>query len=77
MPNVSVVIPTFNHERFVMDSVRSVLTQTYDDFELIIVNDGSTDATTSLLNDIQDPRVTLLHQENQGLAGALNRATAE
>ncbi|MEN6520918.1 MAG: glycosyltransferase [Armatimonadota bacterium] len=71
-PRVSVVMPSYNHMQYLPHAVESVLAQTYKDFELIIVNDGSTDGTRSYLDGIKDPRVKLIHQENKRLPGALN-----
>jgi hypothetical protein len=72
MTDISVVMPTFNQKDFVMESVRSVLSQTWADFELIIINDGSNDGTEQLLEEINDPRVTVVHQENRGVHAAIN-----
>lgn len=72
MPEISVVIPTFNMARFVGEAVRSVLDQTFADFEVLVVDDGSTDNTREVIAAIDDPRVRYLHQENRGLAGARN-----
>lgn len=72
-PKVSVLMPVYNGERFVAESIRSVLTQTYRDFELIIVNDGSTDNTPSIIRSFRDERIRLVqHSQNQGLFEALN-----
>jgi len=72
VPGVSVVLPTYNHLKFLPPAVESVLAQTYDDFELIIVNDGSTDGTREYLDSLKDPRVRVIHQENKRLPEALN-----
>lgn len=71
-PRVSVVLPTYNHAHFLPQAVASVLAQTFTDFELIIVNDGSTDGTQDYLATITDARVRVMHQENQRLPRALN-----
>ncbi|MFN3075913.1 MAG: glycosyltransferase family 2 protein, partial [Alphaproteobacteria bacterium] len=71
MPKVSVVVPTYNHLQYLPQAIGSILTQTYADFELIIVNDGSTDGTFEYLNSLSDPRLRIFHQEN----GGVNRAT--
>lgn len=73
MPVVSVILPVYNAEKFILESVNSILSQTFSDFELIIVNDGSTDNSQSVLEKISDPRVILINQENAGLAASLNR----
>jgi glycosyltransferase involved in cell wall biosynthesis len=70
-PSVSVVMPVYNQERYVMDAVNSVLNQTFKVFELIIVNDGSTDRTAEILARYQDPRIRIIHQPNAGFIAAL------
>lgn len=73
MPKVSVIIPCFNQGQFVDEAVASVLAQTYRDFEIIVVNDGSTDeATNRKLAAYDCPQVRVLHTANQGAAGARN-----
>jgi glycosyltransferase involved in cell wall biosynthesis len=71
MPNVSIVLPVFNGEnKYLADTVKSVLNQSHEDFELIIIDDGSTDHTFSLLSDLSrsDSRIRLLQNEkNEGL----------
>lgn len=70
---VSVVMPAFNAAVTIADSVRSVMSQSYDAWELIIVNDGSTDGTSAVLNPfLDDARVILLEQPNSGVAAARN-----
>jgi len=68
----SIVLPTYNHLKYLPLAIESVLTQTYQDFELIIVNDGSTDGTREFLDRLKDPRITVIHQQNTRLPGALN-----
>ena len=77
-PPLSVVMTAYNGERFVEDTIRSVLQQTYSNFEFIIVDDGSTDGTEHILARYQkaDPRVKVTRQKNQGIAAALNHALA-
>lgn len=71
---VTVVVPAFNAANFLQRAVQSVLEQSYAHWELIIVNDGSTDATGQLADQLanQDERITVVHQENCGLSGARN-----
>jgi len=75
-PQVSVIIPTFNRGWILKEAIDSVLTQDYKDFELIVVDDGSTDNTSEILasygNDIR-----VLFQENKGVSAARNRGVAE
>ncbi|MDP4084400.1 MAG: glycosyltransferase [Bacillota bacterium] len=70
---VSVVMTVFNGEKYLQEAIDSVLSQTYKNFEFIIVNDGSRDNTKNILKQISDPRVNILHLEpNQSQANALN-----
>ena len=72
-PFVSIVLPTYNDAVFLPSAIESVLTQTWQDFELIVVNDGSTDNTREVLQDFEhDPRVTVIHKQNEKLPRALN-----
>jgi glycosyltransferase involved in cell wall biosynthesis len=72
MPAISVVIPAFNAMNYLPETLASVLNQSYNDIEVIVVNDGSLDETERWVSQIKDPRVKLISQENQGLAGARN-----
>lgn len=72
-PCVSVVMPAYNHERFVAAAIDSVLAQTLADFELIVIDDGSTDRTGDIVRAYDDPRVRYYHQRNQDAYNALNR----
>lgn len=71
-PKVSLVLPTYNHLAFLPKAVATALDQTVDGFELIIVNDGSTDDTRAWLDALKDPRVRVIHQANAGPAEAIN-----
>jgi glycosyltransferase involved in cell wall biosynthesis len=71
MPQVSVVIPTYNQARFIAATVESALAQTYPDVEIIVVDDGSTDDTQAVLSAYRDA-VHYVYQQNKGLAGARN-----
>ncbi len=71
-PRVTVVIPTYNRADLVGAAIDSVLTQTFADLELIVVDDGSTDDTPAVLARFTDPRVRVISQANQGISGALN-----
>lgn len=75
-PRVSVVLPVYNHCRFLPRAIGSVLAQTFTDFELVVVNDGSTDGTREYLDGLGDPRIVVVHQENQRLPRALNAGFA-
>jgi glycosyltransferase involved in cell wall biosynthesis len=74
MPNVSVVIPTYNRANYVLDAVESVRNQTYQDFEIIVIDDGSTDNTREVLSRLIDEEAIVYHyQENSGESSARNR----
>lgn len=75
MPTISVLMPVYNQERHVADAVRCVLAQTCQDFEFIIVDDGSTDRTVEILKEFDDDRIRLIHGPHRGLIGALTAAT--
>lgn len=70
-PQVSVIIPTYNRVAFVLEAVDSVLKQTLQDFELIVIDDGSTDGTAEALKRFED-RLFYRYQDNQGVSGARN-----
>jgi glycosyltransferase involved in cell wall biosynthesis len=75
---VSVVMPVYNGEKYLKEAVESILCQTFHDFEFLIMNDGSTDATSSILSHYQetDNRIQVYNQENQGLITTLNTGCA-
>jgi len=68
---VSVIVPVYNSEDFLRDSLESLLNQTYSDIEIICVNDGSTDKSQGILEQFSE-KITIITQNNQGLASALN-----
>ena len=72
-PKISVVIPLYNHARYIEETVRSVLAQSYGGFELIIVNDGSSDDSEAVVGKIKDERIRYFSQDNQGAPRAINR----
>lgn len=71
--SVSVIMPAYNGGRFIKQAIDSVIAQTYPHWELIVVDDGSTDNTAQVVSNFQDPRIVYIYQENQGQAAALNR----
>lgn len=73
-PFVSVLLPVYNGMPYLSVAVNSLLSQTWVDYELIIVNDGSSDGSAAYLDSLHDHRVRVIHQDNRGLAGALNVA---
>lgn len=72
-PSVSVVVPVYNGAATIAGTLTSVLQQTFPDFELLVIDDGSTDATTAVVASFDDPRVALHSFENRGLAASRNR----
>tara|TARA_B100001059_G_C17831577_1_gene585021 strand:+ start:1811 stop:2677 length:867 start_codon:yes stop_codon:yes gene_type:complete len=72
MKKVSILLPVYNDEEFISKSVSSVLKSTYKNFELIIINDGSTDKSPEIINDFKDPRLKLYDKQNSGLIESLN-----
>lgn len=75
MYKASVLMPAYNDARYIRDAIDSILGQTFTDFELIIVNDGSTDETPQILASYTDPRIRILyHPTNMGRAHARNTA---
>jgi len=73
-PFFSVIIPTYNRKHFLEKCVRSVLSQTYPHFELIIIDDGSDDGTKELISSFKDDRIFYRYQNNQGVSRSRNRA---
>jgi len=70
---ISVIIPAYNHERFIVPAIDSVLEQTWGDLELIVIDDGSTDRTGEVVQAYDDKRILYHYQENQDAYNALNR----
>lgn len=79
MPEVSVIVPVYKVEKYVEKCLRSVLGQSFKDFELLVVDDGSPDGCGAICDRIaqEDQRVRVIHQENQGLGGARNTGIKE
>ena len=78
-PQVSVILPVRDGERWLREAVDSVLAQTLSDLELLVIDDGSADATPTILDEIRarDPRVIVVRQNREGLVAALNRGLAQ
>ena len=72
-PAISIIIPAYNHEAFVADAIKSVLNQSFTDFEIIVIDDGSTDSTFDEIKKIDDPRIRSFRQSNIGAAETINR----
>ena len=74
IPKVTVLLCIYNGEPYLRSSLESILGQTYEDFELLIINDGSTDGTVDVIKTFKDYRIRLIHNEkNQGLISCLNQ----
>jgi glycosyltransferase involved in cell wall biosynthesis len=71
-PLVSIVMPVYKAEKYIADTLKSALNQTYSNFELIVVDDESPDRSIEICQQMNDPRIRILHQKNQGPAGARN-----
>ena len=73
MPKVSIIVPAYNQDKFLEESILSVLSQSYEDYECIIVDDGSTDKTKDIAGKYVDGvKIKYIYQDNKGLAGARN-----
>lgn len=73
-PLLSVIMSVYNGEKYLQQAIESILQQSYDDFEFLIYNDGSSDNTQSIINKYNDPRIILTNQKNIGLTKTLNLA---
>ena len=73
-PSISVIVPVYNAEQYIRRCVDSILNQTYTEFELILVNDGSRDSSPRICDDYaqKDSRVKVIHKENGGVSSARN-----
>src|SRR5437868_6203051 len=78
MPRIAVLLPVYNGEKYVADAVQSVLDQTFTDFELVVIDDGSTDRTADVLASFSDARMRIIRfAENRGIVAALNTGIRE
>jgi glycosyltransferase involved in cell wall biosynthesis len=71
-PSISVIIPLYNKEKSIKKTIKSVLDQTYTNFEIVVVDDGSTDNSVEILTAIGDDRIIIIHKENEGVSSARN-----
>ncbi|MEO1325025.1 MAG: glycosyltransferase family A protein, partial [Pseudomonadota bacterium] len=76
-PVVSVIMPVYNTAKYVEAAIESVLSQTYADFELLIIDDQGQDHSIDLCRAFDDPRIRIISQLNRGLAGARNTGKGE
>jgi glycosyltransferase involved in cell wall biosynthesis len=76
LPLATLIVPAFNVAATIEETLQSLLGQTYQNLELIIVDDGSTDDTAAVVSRFSDPRIQMIHQANRGLAGARNTGIA-
>ena len=72
MPFFSVIIPLYNKEKYIENTLKSVLSQTFGDFEVIVVNDGSTDNSATVIKNSNDARILFVEQQNAGVSAARN-----
>lgn len=74
---LSIIIPSYNHEKYIGEAIQSVMNQKYKNWELIIVDDGSTDCSVEIIENFDDDRIKLITQQNQGAHNAINRGLGE
>ncbi|MGE1061035.1 glycosyltransferase [Megasphaera paucivorans] len=79
MTKLSIIVPIYNAEKYLEDTIKSILRQSYYDFELLLVDDGSTDSSLKICNKflLQDARIRVLHKENGGVSSARNSGLTE
>jgi glycosyltransferase involved in cell wall biosynthesis len=77
MSIISVIIPVYNGEKTIIKTIQSVLNQTFTDFELIVIDDGSQDSTLKVIDDISDPRIKVFSYPNAGVSASRNRGLAK
>jgi glycosyltransferase involved in cell wall biosynthesis len=77
-PAISCLLPVYNSEKYLKESIQSILEQTVWNFELIVINDGSTDSSLAIIEEMRlyDDRIKVINQENKGIVAALNRGLA-
>ena len=78
-PKISIIVPVYNVELYLNDCINSILKQTYKNFEVLLINDGSTDSSSKICNELAsiDNRIRVFHKENQGVSSARNLGLKE
>jgi glycosyltransferase involved in cell wall biosynthesis len=77
MPLISVIIPAYNAQKTIRETIESVLNQTFKDFEIIVIDDGSQDSTVEIVSAFSDPRLRLFSYPNAGVSATRNRGLAQ
>lgn len=72
MSDVSIIVPVYNSEKYIAKCIESILNQDYKEFELLLINDGSTDSSCNIMNLYDDKRIKIYNQENKGTGSARN-----
>ena len=78
-PKISIIIPVYNVERYLQQCIDSILTQTFTDFELLLIDDGSTDGCSAICDEYaeKDDRIRVIHKPNSGISSTRNRGIDE
>ncbi len=76
MPDISVIIPIYNKQKYIKDTLESILNQSFKNFEIILINDGSTDLSASIIKSFSDSRLKYFEQENKGVSFTRNRGVS-
>ena len=71
-PLISVILPVYNAERYIVDCINSILSQSFKNFEIVIIDDGSNDSSKEIIKNYDDPRIVFRSRENRGLGATLN-----
>ena len=76
-PEITIIVPVYNGSIYLSETLNSLLSQTFANFELLVIDDGSTDASSEIVRSFKDDRIRLIRKENSGLCHTLNRGIAE
>lgn len=77
MLSLSIIIPLYNKERYIATTISSILQQSFTDYEIVVVNDGSTDSSLTIVEQISDKRLRLINKQNEGVSATRNRGIQE